>query len=94
MLQRHQGLVALGLISFVAVAQFLPGIIGTLYWPRATRAGFIAGLIGGSSVWCLTLLIPLLVAPFTRQVVEFGERRIDFGDRRLVSLSKSIGSVE
>ncbi|MDX1431719.1 MAG: ATP-binding protein [Gammaproteobacteria bacterium] len=59
-LERNQGLVQLGLISFVAVAQFLPGIFGLLFWPRATRAGFIAGLLGGGVVWTLTLLFPLL----------------------------------
>jgi PAS domain S-box-containing protein len=59
-LERNQGLVALGLISFVAVAQFLPGVFGLLFWPRATRAGFIAGLIGGGVVWTVTLLFPLL----------------------------------
>ncbi|MDX1513183.1 MAG: ATP-binding protein [Gammaproteobacteria bacterium] len=59
-LQRNQGLVQLGLISFVAVAQFLPGIVGLLYWSRATRAGFIAGLLGGGTVWAMTLLLPLL----------------------------------
>jgi Na+/proline symporter len=37
-LQHGQGLVQLGLISFVAVAQFLPGIVGLLYWRRATRS--------------------------------------------------------
>ncbi len=60
LLERHQGLVQLGLISFVAVAQFLPGIIGLLYWPRATAWGFIAGLLGGGAVWAMTLLFPLL----------------------------------
>jgi len=59
-LERNQGLVQLGLISFVAVAQFLPGVFGLLFWPRATRAGFIAGLVGGGIVWTLTLLFPLL----------------------------------
>jgi PAS domain S-box-containing protein len=59
-LARNQGLVQLGLISFVAVAQFLPGVFGLLFWPRATRAGFIAGLLGGGVVWTLTLLFPLL----------------------------------
>lgn len=59
-LEHNQGLVQLGLISFVAVAQFLPGTIGLLYWRRATRAGFIAGLMGGGTVWAVTLLIPLL----------------------------------
>ncbi len=60
LLEHNQGLVQLGLISFIAVAQFLPGIIGLLYWRRATRAGFIVGLLGGGSVWGYALLLPLL----------------------------------
>jgi PAS domain S-box-containing protein len=60
LLEINQGLVQLGLISFVAVAQFLPGIVGLLFWPRATRAGFIGGLVGGGLVWTFTLLVPLL----------------------------------
>jgi PAS domain S-box-containing protein len=60
LLEHKQSLVQLGLISFVAVAQFLPGIAGLLYWRRATRAGFIAGLLGGIGVWTLTLLLPIL----------------------------------
>ncbi len=60
LLEHNQGLVQLGLISFVAVAQFLPGVVGLLYWRRATRSGFIAGLLGGGSVWAFTLLLPLL----------------------------------
>ncbi|MES9899721.1 MAG: ATP-binding protein [Sedimenticola sp.] len=60
LLEHNQGLVQLGLISFVAVAQFLPGIIGVLYWRRATRKGFISGLLAGIAVWCITLLLPLL----------------------------------
>lgn len=59
-LEHKQGLVQLGLISFVAVAQFLPGIAGLLFWRRATRFGFLAGLIGGAGVWGVTLLWPLL----------------------------------
>ena len=59
-LERNQGLVQLGLISFVAVLQFLPGVFGVLFWPRATRAGVIAGLLGGGAVWGVTMLLPLL----------------------------------
>jgi len=59
-LQHNRGLVELGLISFVAVAQFLPGVFGLLYWPRATRIGFLAGLGAGAMIWAGTLLIPLL----------------------------------
>jgi PAS domain S-box-containing protein len=60
LLETNQGLVQLGLISFVAVVQFLPGIVGLLFWSRATRAGFIGGLLGGGFVWAFTLLVPLL----------------------------------
>ncbi len=59
-LEHNESLVQLGLISFVAVAQFLPGVVGVLYWRRATRIGFISGLVGGIGVWTFTLLIPLL----------------------------------
>jgi Na+/proline symporter/signal transduction histidine kinase len=61
-LKHNEGLVQLGLVSFVAVAQFLPGVIGVLYWRRATRIGFITGLLGGISVWSISLLVPLLDA--------------------------------
>jgi len=59
--RQNQGLAGLGLISFVAVAQCLPGIVGLLYWQRASRAGFIAGLLTGFSIWTITLLVPLFV---------------------------------
>ena len=58
-LKTHQELTDLGLIAFVAVAQFLPGIVGLLYWRRASRAGFIYGLSGGALLWVLTLILPL-----------------------------------
>ncbi len=57
--QHNPGLAGLGLISFVAVAQCLPGIVGLLYWPRANKKGFIGGLVVGASIWAFTLFIPL-----------------------------------
>jgi Na+/proline symporter/nitrogen-specific signal transduction histidine kinase len=57
----NQGLVQLGLISFVAVAQLLPGIVGVLAWRRATTSGFLSGLLGGALVWFGMLIVPLLV---------------------------------
>lgn len=59
-LENRESLVQLGLISFVAVTQFLPGVIGALYWPRANRWGLLAGLGAGATVWFGTLIIPLL----------------------------------
>ena len=51
-------LVSIGLMSFVAVAQFAPAIIGGLYWRGATKAGAFAGISSGFLVWCYTLLLP------------------------------------
>ena len=60
LLQHNEGLVQLGLISFVAVTQFVPGIVGLLYWKEATRLGMIWGLLGGIATWFITLILPLL----------------------------------
>ena len=51
-------LVAIGLISFAAVAQFAPAILGGIYWKSATRPGALAGLGAGFAVWLYTLLLP------------------------------------
>ena len=51
-------LVAIGLISFTAVAQFAPVMIGGLYWRGGTRSGALAALSAGFLVWTYTLLLP------------------------------------
>ena len=51
-------LVGIGLISFAAVAQFAPAMFGGMYWKLGTRAGAVAGLLGGFAVWTYTLLLP------------------------------------
>ncbi len=51
-------LVTIGLVSFVAAAQFAPAIFGGIYWKGATRRGAIAGLSAGFLVWIYTLLLP------------------------------------
>ena len=53
-------LVSIGLISFVAVAQFAPSIIGGIFWKGATRAGALSGLVAGFCVWIYTLFLPHL----------------------------------
>lgn len=55
-------LVSMGLVSFAAVAQFAPAIIGGLYWKGGTRDGVMAGLVGGFIVWTYTLLLPSFAA--------------------------------
>ena len=51
-------LAAIGLISFCGVAQFLPSLVGGLYWRSATHRGAIAGLTAGFLVWSYTLFLP------------------------------------
>ena len=51
-------LVAIGLISFAAVAQFAPVIIGGLLWRGGTHEGALAGLGTGFVIWIYTLLLP------------------------------------
>jgi Na+/proline symporter/nitrogen-specific signal transduction histidine kinase len=51
-------LVGTGLISFAAVAQFAPAMLGGMYWKGGTRAGALAGLAAGFALWIYTLLLP------------------------------------
>jgi signal transduction histidine kinase len=57
----YYSLVSIGLISFVAVTQFAPSILGGIFWKRGTKAGAMCGLIAGFFVWGYTLVIPSLV---------------------------------
>jgi Na+/proline symporter/nitrogen-specific signal transduction histidine kinase len=51
-------LAAIGLISFVGVAQVAPALIGGLYWRRATRTGAALGVAAGFAVWLYALFLP------------------------------------
>ncbi|KON80657.1 sensor histidine kinase [Azoarcus sp. PA01] len=51
-------LVSIGLISFAAVAQFAPVMLGGMYWRGGTREGALAGLLAGFVVWAYTLMLP------------------------------------
>jgi Na+/proline symporter len=53
-------LVSIGLISFAAVAQFAPPILGGIFWKGGTRLGALWGLSAGFAVWLYTLLLPAL----------------------------------
>lgn len=62
MLMPASSLTDLGSLSFVAALQFVPGLVGLLLWPGANRAGFVAGIIAGFTIWTITLLLPSLGA--------------------------------
>ncbi len=53
-------LAAIGLLSFAAMAQFAPALIGGMTWRRATARGVLGGLIAGVAIWTYTLLLPSL----------------------------------
>ncbi len=57
---KYYSLVSIGLVSFAAVAQFAPAIIGGIFWKEATRAGALCGLIAGFLIWAYTLVLPSL----------------------------------
>lgn len=67
-------LAAIGLISFCGVAQFMPSLVGGLYWRRATEAGAITGLAAGFLIWSYTLFLPSFEGAFLmpRHVIESG----------------------
>ncbi len=51
-------LVSIGLISFAAVAQFAPAVLGGLYWKGGTQRAALAGLLAGFLMWGYTLMLP------------------------------------
>lgn len=57
----NQGsLASFGLLAFVAAIQFLPAILGAVYWQEGNRYGATAGLASGFFLWIYTLVVPVL----------------------------------
>lgn len=67
-------LAAIGTISFGGVAQFLPALLGGIFWRGATRSGAICGLGVGFAIWVFTMLLPSfgMGAPLTPDTFEQG----------------------
>jgi Na+/proline symporter/nitrogen-specific signal transduction histidine kinase len=57
-------LAAIGLISFAGVAQFMPSLLGGIFWRGATRVGALAGLMCGFVLWAYTLFLPSVGSDF------------------------------
>ncbi len=53
-----EALAQTGLISFAAVAQFAPALLGGLAWRRATARAAMVAIAVGFLVWFYTLLLP------------------------------------
>ena len=56
----YYSLVSIGKISFAAVAQFFPAVIGGIFWKGATKRGALSGLLAGFIIWFYTLVLPSL----------------------------------
>ncbi|GGK72809.1 hybrid sensor histidine kinase/response regulator [Amphritea balenae] len=56
----QSSLASFGLLAFVAAAQFMPGLIGGVYWKTGSRHGILAGLTAGFLIWLYTLVFPTL----------------------------------
>tara|TARA_R110001606_G_scaffold1937_10_gene7760 strand:- start:26203 stop:29691 length:3489 start_codon:yes stop_codon:yes gene_type:complete len=61
LIDRFEGLARIGLISFAAVAQLAPALLGGLYWRRGHQSGAFSGLILGYLLWAYCLLLPLVL---------------------------------
>jgi signal transduction histidine kinase/Na+/proline symporter len=54
-------LVDIGVLSFAAVLQFAPAIIGGLFWKRGNSVGALLGMGSGFLLWFYTLIVPSFV---------------------------------
>jgi Na+/proline symporter/signal transduction histidine kinase len=70
----HYSLVSIGMVSFTAVAQFSPAIIGGLFWKTGNNKGALIGLIVGTLIWFYTLVLPSLVGEgyFPQSIMDKG----------------------
>ncbi|MBT8342357.1 MAG: histidine kinase [Desulfatitalea sp.] len=55
-------LVSIGLVSFAAVAQFAPALLGGIFWKGGTSKGALWSMVVGFVVWGYTLVLPSLAA--------------------------------
>jgi Na+/proline symporter len=54
-------LVKIGMISFAAALQFLPAVIGGIFWKKGSKAGAALGLMSGFFVWAYTSIFPAFI---------------------------------
>lgn len=73
-------LVSIGLVSFTAVTQFAPAVIGGLFWKGASKNGALTGIILGFLIWFYTLIIPSMVSAqlLNADIVQYGPFGIEW----------------
>lgn len=60
LISESYALVTIGLVSFVAAAQFAPAVLLGIYWRGANRLGALIAILSGFSIWAYTLFLPAL----------------------------------
>lgn len=60
-IDHKQTLSQLTLLAFIASVQFLPAVLGVLYWRGANRNGVFFGLLAGFLVWMNAFYLPLVI---------------------------------
>jgi Na+/proline symporter/signal transduction histidine kinase/CheY-like chemotaxis protein len=55
-LDEISSLSVIGLLSFAAIAQFSPSLVGGLYWRHGNKKGVYSGLLVGFIMWLITLM--------------------------------------
>lgn len=79
-------LISIGLISFVAVAQFAPAIIGGVYWKLGNKKGAIAGISVGFAIWLILLIIPSLFSSDFQQIYHYlGVKNSQYDEGALIT---------
>jgi Na+/proline symporter/nitrogen-specific signal transduction histidine kinase len=73
-------LVSIGLVSFAAVAQLAPAVLGGIFWKNGNRRGAIAGLLVGFALWFYTLVVPSIVGAgiLPESLLHYGPWGIDW----------------
>lgn len=60
-LGQNSTLVSIGMVSFVAIAQFAPSFLGALYWKEAKRKAAFQSILVGFGLWFYFLILPDLM---------------------------------
>lgn len=59
LLSNRYSLTDLAFTAFIETLQFLPGTFAIIFWSPGNRRGLIAGLIAGTLIWAIGLLLPM-----------------------------------
>ncbi len=73
--------VSMEMISFTAVLQFAPAILGGIFWPGGNKAGAFLGLGVGFLIWLYILFIPalfIICGWSSADMLESGYRELTF----------------